>query len=220
MTRRRTTGLVLVLVALWCTSTVGVATAPALASSNAVVLALLAPRAPFVASAATQLPLWVVLPAFVARLSLGDPVHYVLGRAHGASSLHRLATRAPGCSAALARAEALVRRVGLPMTGLVPTGTVMAVAGAARLSFRWSMVLNLLGTTLRVLVLCVAARAAPDVMRSFALLAALTFPVSALMAGLGSVGRRHRRRSAAAARTRHPTCARSAALQALAAASA
>lgn len=208
VSRRCTTAIVVVLVTLWLLSTAGGAAAPVLMSANAaVVLALLTPRAAFVAAAATQLPLAIFLPMYVTRLSLGDPLHYALGRAHGGSSLRWVAIRSPHCAGGLQRAERLVRRVGLPMTALVPTGSVMAVAGAVQLPFAAAMALNLLGTTARVLALWLAARAAPDVVVVVGDLVSVAVPAAVLVLIAGAVRDRLRRRSITAARVRHPSLA-------------
>lgn len=205
MTRWRTTTIVVALVTLWLVSTAGAAAAPVLLSSHPVVLAVLTPRAAFVAAAALHLPPWTFVVLFVTRLSLGDPLHYALGRAHGGSWLRWLSVRSPGCAGGLERAERLVRRVGLPVTALVPTGSVMAVAGAVGLSFRASMTLNLFGTLVRVLLLWLAARTAPDLVLSFGDAAAIAAPAAVMMLLVGAARRRHRRSAVEAARDRHPT---------------
>lgn len=207
MTRRRTTAIVMALVTLWLASTAGAAAAPVLMSPHAVALALLTPRAAFVAAAAMHLPLSVFVVLFVTRLSIGDPLHYALGRAHAGPWLRWLAQRSPGCAGGLRRAERLVRRVGLPVTAFVPTGSVMAVAGAVGLSFAASMTLNLLGTTIRVLALWLAAQAAPGLVLLLGDVAAVAAPAVVVVLLTGLARGRGRCRSVAAARGRHPALA-------------
>lgn len=205
MTRRRTAVIVVVLVALWLASTAGAAAAPALATSHAVALALLTPRAAFVAAAAAHLPAAAFVTIFVARLSLGDPLHYALGRGHGSRWLRWVAMQWPGCGGGLQRAERLVRRVGVPVVGIVPTGSVMAVAGAVGMPFVPSMTLNLLGTTVRVVALGLAAAAVPElvvVLRDVSVVAA-PVAAAAMVAGAGRAHRRRRR--VQASRARHPS---------------
>lgn len=60
-------------------------------SRHAVVLALATPRSAYVAAAPLHLPLWLFLPSFLVRLSVSDPLHLALGRAHGERGLGRLA---------------------------------------------------------------------------------------------------------------------------------
>ena len=204
VTRRRTAVIGTMLASLSVVTTAAGVAAPALLSGNTVVLALLTPRAAYVAAAAMHLPVWLFLLAFVARLSIGDPLYFVLGRAHGGPGLRWLADRSPGCAGGLQRAERLVRRLGLPVTALVPTGPMMAAAGTVGLSFAASMSLNVMGTTGRVLALWAAGRAAPEVVLAVGDAAAVVFPAVAAIVACDTLRRLVRRRSVHAARRRHP----------------
>jgi len=154
--------------------------------------------------AAGVLPLWVFLPSFLFRLSIGDPVHFLLGRAHGRTGLERLARRLPGCAKNLRRAVRTAARVGLPLTALVPTGTVMAAAGSIGLPFGPALSLNLAGTVVRLLGLWALGKAAPDVVVAAGQVAAVALPCVALVACLSAALRRLRCRPVLAARARHP----------------
>jgi len=154
--------------------------------------------------AAGVLPLWVFLPSFLFRLSIGDPVHFLLGRAHGRTGLERLAHGLPGCASNLRRAERTAGRVGLPLTALVPTGTVMAAAGTIGLPFVPALTLNLAGTVVRLLGLWAFGRAAPDVVLAAGQIASVALPCFALALCAFAAIRRLRCRPALAARARHP----------------
>ena len=136
MTTRWLVGLLAVLSA---TSTTATALTPVLVHWP-LVLAGLAPRAPFLFLAAGHTPFSVFLVVATARLLVADPIHYALGRRHGADRVHPRIQRAVG-------------RVGLVAVALKPNGPVLAAAGAGRLDARWVMLADVFGTVLYVLAI-------------------------------------------------------------------
>lgn len=153
--RRRTIVLCLPLAALTAASLAGDALAPVLLAHHAAIVAFLAPRTTYLAAAASALPLPVFAATAIARLALGDPFHFLLGRLHGHRGVRRVSRLAPGL-------EGATQRVGLPAVVASPTGKVLLVAGAAGLPPRRVALADLAGTALRVLAIWAAARSLPD----------------------------------------------------------
>ena len=136
MTTRRLVGL---LAALTAASTTATACTPLLLRWPLLLIGL-APRAPFLFLAAGHTPFSVFLVVATARLLVADPIHYALGRRHGADRVHPRIQRAVG-------------RVGLLAVALKPNGPVLVAAGAGRLDPRLVLVADVAGTLLYLLAI-------------------------------------------------------------------
>ena len=129
MTSRR---LVVLLAALSAASTTATAMTPFLLRWP-LVLAGLSPRVPFLLLAAGHSPFVLFLIVATARLLVADPIHYALGRRHGADRI------AP-------RIQRVVGRFGLAAVAVKPVGPVLAAAGATRLDPKLVFIADLAGT--------------------------------------------------------------------------
>lgn len=122
-------------------------------------LVALCPRLPFLLLAAGHATILPFLAIGTLRLCVGDPFHFQLGKRHGPAAARRV-------TAWLGRPgrwlRATVRRLGpyaLPAVVLVrPSGRHLALAGAAGMSSRLAVVLDVVGTvTYLVLIFTGAA---------------------------------------------------------------
>jgi hypothetical protein len=75
-----------------------------------------------------------------ARLLVADPIHYALGRRHGADRI------AP-------RIQRAVGRFGLAAVAVKPNGAVLAAAGATRLDPKLVFAADLVGTLVHLALL-------------------------------------------------------------------
>lgn len=135
--RRSVPGLVLPLVPLLflsVASAVGALLAPRLLTTNPLLLVVLSPKTLHLAVAAGAVPLPLFLAVGLLRLAAGDPWHYALGRTHGPAMAGALARQSAGLGAAARWLLSLGERKGLLAVALYPTGKVLVVAGAARIS--------------------------------------------------------------------------------------
>lgn len=135
-----TTRLLAALGLLTAVSTGATLLSPALAAEQPLLLAGLSPRVPFLALAAGDSPLPLFLLVGLGRLLLADPIHYALGRRHGA---HRVG----------ARVQRVVGRFGLVAVAIRPNGPVLAAAGAGHLRPGPVLVADVAGTVAYLLLL-------------------------------------------------------------------
>lgn len=135
-----TAGLLAALALLTALSTGATLLSPALAADQPLLLAGLSPRVPFLALAAADTPLPLFLLVGLGRLVLADPIHYVLGRRHGA---HRVGPRI----------QRVVGRLGLAAVAIRPNGPVLAAAGAGRLAPAGVVAADVTGTVAYLLLL-------------------------------------------------------------------
>lgn len=206
VTRRREPKAVVLLVplaVLWCVGTVGTLLAPRLVDELPLVLVLLTPRSAFLAAAALDVGPWILLPACTVRLSLGDPLHLLLGRRFGVEA-GRLAGRVVPRSG-VAGAQALVRRFGLLFVGLVPTGPVMLAAGASGVAVRPAIAANLLGTVARVVSVWWIAVQAPELAVLAGRTSSIAAPAMLIAGSLLSIRSWRDRRLEWGSRTHHPS---------------
>lgn len=183
------------LVVLTTASVVGNVLAPGLVGAHPLLLVALAPRTPFLAMAAGQVPFVAFAGVAFLRLCAADPSHFLLGRLHGeraAAVLDR--ARRPTLAA-------LWDRLGLLLVGLSPTGKVLLLAGASRLPHRRVATAAMVGTLVQVGLIYVGGRAVAGPGRAVAEAMATVAPygVAATMGVLVAtavVRGRRRRRSA------------------------
>ena len=125
----------------------------------------LAPRTLYLAAAAGQVPFVAFVGVALLRLCAADPSHFLLGRLHGpwaAAALDRRRPRRGGTVRRPARRRRLARlwdRLGLALVALSPSGKVLVLAGASRLTHRRVAAAAVAGTLVQVVLLYVAGRA-------------------------------------------------------------
>ena len=131
----------------------------------------LAPRTPYLAAAAGQVPFAAFVGVALLRLCAADPSHFLLGRLHGARAAAALAPAPPahrrrrpgrvrrGRPAGRRTLVGLWDRLGLVLVALSPSGKVLLLAGASRLTHRRVASAAVAGTLVQVVVLYVAGRA-------------------------------------------------------------
>lgn len=152
--RTRTVILCLPIAALSAASVIGDILAPSLLRHHVAALVLLTPRTAYLAAAASQIPLPLFMIIGLARLAVGDPFHFLLGRLHGQKSVDRLGRFSPG----IARTA---RRAGIPAVAAFPTGKTLLAAGAGGLAAMPVALADLAGTAVRIVVVWAAARSLP-----------------------------------------------------------
>ena len=117
-------------------SLLGTVLTPALLDQP-LLLVTLTPRAPFLVMAGRHDALAVVAIVGTARLMLGDPLHLLLGRRHGAHLVP-------------ARVRRWVDRLGLGAIALRPTSKVLMVAGAGGIAPRRALLVDFAATAVYV----------------------------------------------------------------------
>jgi len=181
-------------------SIVGNLLAPSLLTTHPLLLVALAPRSAYLAVAAGQVPFAAFVVVALLRLCAADPSHFLLGRLHGARAAaildrrsrrhHDRAGDAVGDGVGPRRGTwvALWDRLGLVLVALSPTGKVLLLAGASRLSHRRVAMAAVVGTLGQVLFLYVAGRAVAGTVGSLAGVMADYAPVMVLATGAVMVG--------------------------------
>ena len=195
--RRETVRLTAPLAVLSLVSTAGTALAPGLVLEQPLLLVALCPRAVFVLAAATQVALGPLMLVATVRLILADPLHFRLGRLHGAGPVGRMGRWIP------------IERIGAPLVALSPTGKVLALAGAAGTPAGRVALADLAGTLLRLVALCGLGRAVtPSAGQVLAALGpvAIAIPVLVLVGVAGRAGLQELRRMGQPWTTREATC--------------
>jgi hypothetical protein len=145
--RRETLGLTAPLAVLSVASVAGTALAPALAAEHSLLLVTLCPRSIYVLAAVAHVPLAPLVLLATVRLTMADPLHFRLGRLHGAGVARSVGRWFP------------VAKVGAPLVAVSPTGKVLALAGAAGTPAGRVVAADLAGTLVRLAALCGAGRA-------------------------------------------------------------
>lgn len=195
--RRETLGLTAPLAVLSVASVLGTALAPALVADHSLVLVALCPRSIYVLAAVAHVPVVPLVLIATVRLTMADPLHFRLGRLHGAGVARRVERWFP------------VGRVGAPLVAVSPTGKVLALAGAAGTPVGRVVAADLAGTLVRLAALCGAGRAvAPWTVRvldAIAPLAALA-PLALVTGAVGFAGVQVARRWSPQWTTGEATC--------------
>jgi hypothetical protein len=124
---------VVALAAIGTASWAGTLLAPALASSNPLLLILLAPRVPFVALAAHSEPLMLVWAAALVRSNLHVPFNFAIGRRYGGPALSWLTRRVPLLGRVAGLTVRLFSRASYLAVVVRPNQTIVTLAGAAGL---------------------------------------------------------------------------------------
>ncbi len=189
---RRVAVLVTLLGLIGAVSFLGDAASPVLLERHRLALMTLTPRSAYVVAAARDVPLPVLLVVAVARLSLADPVHFVLGREAGPRVLAR-AERTRLLGRLARRLPATPDNVWLSVVAFSPTAKTMVVAGGLGLPASRVAVANATGTVVRVLVVWTAGRAFPSVGEALAALSAWAAVPCCAIGGVALVVR-HRQR--------------------------
>jgi hypothetical protein len=123
-------------------SIAGTLAAPVLYNRPLLLMAL-SPRFIFVALAAGQVPLPAFMAVGLVRLTVADPINYAIGRSLGSKPrAARLINRLPNS-----------KPFAAVLVALRPTGLVMAYAGSMGLRGRIVAVLDLISTTVYLVVL-------------------------------------------------------------------
>lgn len=91
------------------------------------------PRLPFLVLASEDTPLTVFLAVGTVRLLAGDPLHFLIGRRHGAPLIS-------------ARLRAWTGRLGFVAVAVRPTSKVLLAAGASGVSFPAAAIADVTGT--------------------------------------------------------------------------
>lgn len=152
--RKRTVALCLPIAALSAASVTGDVLAPSLLRHHVAALVLLTPRTAYLAAAAPHIPLPLFMIIGLARLAVGDPFHFLLGRLHGQKTVDRLGRFSP-------RMASTARRAGIPAVAAFPTGKTLLAAGAGGLAATPVAVADLAGTAVRIVAVWAAARSLP-----------------------------------------------------------
>jgi len=195
------------LVVLTGASVVGNLLAPDLLTAHPLLLVALAPRTLYLAAAAGQVPFVAFVGVALLRLCAADPSHFLLGRLHGpwaAAALDRRRPRRRWRVRRPARQRRLARlwdRLGLVLVALSPTGKILVLAGASRLTHRQVASAAVAGTLVQVVLLYVAGRAVSGTVEAGAGVMAAWAPAAVVatggvMAGAAVIGRPRRGRSA------------------------
>jgi membrane protein DedA with SNARE-associated domain len=141
--------LLVPIVATSIASWVGEALSPTLLVNSPLLLVFLTPALRYVVFAAPQtdfVPFFVVV---VIRLLLADPAFFVFGYRYGDAGI-RWVEEKSGSPGALSWIERWFRRASYPLVAVMPSGLVCALSGAAGLSVPVFLVLNVVGTMVRV----------------------------------------------------------------------
>ncbi|HVF15049.1 MAG TPA: hypothetical protein VM942_10640 [Acidimicrobiales bacterium] len=197
------------LVVLTGASVVGNLLAPSLLTAHPLLLVALAPRTPYLAAAAGQVPFAPFVGVALLRLCAADPSHFLLGRLHGdraTAALHRRRRDRNdpegrgGRRGWRSRLIGLWDRLGLVLVALSPSGKVLVLAGASRLTHGRVATAAVAGTLAQVVVLYVAGRAVSTKAEALAGMVAGYAPavvvVTLGLMGGAAIGRRRRRLSA------------------------
>lgn len=133
-------------------------------------LVALSPRLPFLVHAGADVPWWLLGPIAFARLCLGDPFHFLLGRHGGEAAAlrvrrwtqrfgwpQRVRLLAPGgrLHRVLARCTPLTRTSAPIIVALRPIGRHLALAGALRCHPRAVAAADVVGTVAYLVIVLV-----------------------------------------------------------------
>lgn len=146
--RRRLSLLLAPIVALTAANTVGTALAPALLVKAPLALVALSPLGRHLVLASSSLDPALFFAVAGARMFVGDPFMYLLGREYGDQAIEAVASHLGGAGEGVRLVDRLFRRASWLAVLLWPGPLVCALAGAARLPVGLFVSLNLAGTFL------------------------------------------------------------------------
>lgn len=128
---------------------------PTLVDSNPLLLITLSAKNRYLVLVVNHVPDWAYFVVGSFRLLLPDPFFFVLGWMYGEAALRWMEQRTPTVGRMMRTLERWFARWGDPLVLVLPNSYVSTIAGAARMSPRRFIVLNIIGTIGRLVMIAV-----------------------------------------------------------------